>query len=102
MSAPRFSFAAEVREWEGPAAWYFLLLPNDVADDIADLVEGRPRAGFGSVRVEVTIGGSVWRTSIFPSKKDRTYLLPVKKSVRVAEGIEDGDRARLELRIVDE
>jgi hypothetical protein len=95
-----FTFTGELREWDGPAAWYFLLLPEEVADDIADLVEGRPRAGFGSVRVDVTVGVTSWRTSIFPSKQDGTYLLPVKRSVREAESLGEGDRPEVTLTIV--
>ena len=45
--------------------------------------------GFGSVRVEVTIGATTWRTSIFPG--GQRYALPLKKAVRAAEGIEPGD-----------
>jgi hypothetical protein len=101
MSAPAFTFDADLAEWDGPAAWFFLLLPHDVADEIADLVDGRPRSGFGSVRVEVTIGASTWRTSVFPSTKDATYLLPVKRTVRVAEGLVDGSRPTVRLRVID-
>jgi hypothetical protein len=96
-----YVFSAEVREWAGPTAWFFVLLPIDVADDIASHVDGRPRAGFGSVRVEVSIGQSTWRTSVFPSKDDATYLLPVKRAVRDAEGLTDGSHAEVTLSLVD-
>lgn len=101
MSAPSFRFDAELKEWDGPAAWYFVLLPDDVADEIADQVDGRPRAGFGSVKVEVTVGRTSWRTSVFPSKSARTYLLPMKKAVRDAEGLVGGSRPSLVLRVVE-
>jgi len=38
------------------------------------------------VPVQVTIGRTIWRTSIFPGGDGR-YSLPLKKSVRAAEGI---------------
>jgi hypothetical protein len=85
-----WTFTAELWEYPGAASWFFVSLPEDVADDIADLVDGRPRAGFGSVRVQVTIGDSRWDTSVFPDKSRGTYLLPVKKAVRKAEGLADG------------
>ena len=95
------TFTAELWLWEGDAAWTFISLPHDAADDIADLHDGRAR-GFGSVRVEVTIGASTWRTSIFPDSKRRTYVLPVKKAIRRAEDIAAGDRTTVHLRTLVE
>ncbi|MBO3103424.1 DUF1905 domain-containing protein [Cellulomonas sp. zg-ZUI168] len=79
-------------------AWMFVSLPTQVADEVLDLV-GETGRGFGSVRVEVSVGASVWRTSIFPSTD--TYVLPVKKAVRVAEGLDVGDPVRVRLDLVD-
>lgn len=86
-------------EYEGPAAWFFVSLPDDVADKIEGENHG-PRRGFGSVRVEAKIGSTQWSTSVFPDKKRGTYLLPVKKEVRRAEGLEAGTVATLELRML--
>lgn len=79
-------------------AWTFVSLPTDLADEVLDLV-GDSTRGFGSVRVEVTVGGTTWRTSIFPSTD--TYVLPVKKAVRRAENLEVGDPVRVRLVLVD-
>jgi hypothetical protein len=57
--------------------------------------------GFGSLRVEVRIGATTWRTSIFPSSSAGTFVLPVKKAVRRAQGLEVGQRATVHLRLVD-
>lgn len=95
-----YSFAAPLWRHTGEAAWYFVTLPEDIADEI-DEVAAAARRGFGSVRVEATVGGSTWRTSIFPDTKAASYLLPVKRAIRVAEGVDDGDRLRIELAIVD-
>jgi hypothetical protein len=84
-----FDFTAELWQWDGDAAWHFVSLPEDVADEIAGLADGS-RRGFGSVRVEVTVGSTTWRTSVFPDAKRGTYVLPVKKAVRTAEGLEVG------------
>jgi len=96
------SYAFEARLWLWEArrtdAWTFVSLPTAVADEVLDLVGDRAR-GFGSVRVEVTVGGTVWRTSIFPSSD--TYVLPVKKAVRRAESLEVGDTVRVRLTLVD-
>ena len=74
-------------------------MPNDIADDIEEQY-GRRAAGFGSIRVEVTIGSSTWQTSIFPSTEEETYVLPVKKPIRKAERLEPGSVAHVRLTIV--
>jgi len=92
-----YEFESTVWRWRDDGAWHFLTLPDDVSDDIDDRTA--LKAGFGSVKVEVTIGSSTWRTSIFPSKEARAFILPVKKAVRVAEGCEDGSRVRVRLSV---
>ncbi len=52
-----------------------------------------------AVRVHVVVGNSRWSTSLFPDKSRATYVLPVKKAVRVAEGLEAGSAARVELTV---
>lgn len=96
-----WTFDAELSRWEGPSAWVFLSLPTDIADEVADLAEAMPRAGFGSVRVEVQIGASTWQTSLFPDRSRGTYLLFVKKAVRTAAGIDDGDVVRATVAAID-
>ncbi len=95
-----YRFAAEIWRWEAQtSAWHFVSLPDDVADEI-DETAPEPRAGFGSVKVEVTVGGSTWRTSIFPSKEHLTFILPIKKAVLKAEGLATGDTAAFVLMTV--
>ena len=81
-------------------AWVFVSLPQELSDAIRS--EPRPpRPGFGSIRVRVSIGGSTWQTSIFPEKNGGQYVLPVKKAVRVAEGVEVGDAVVVGLETVE-
>ena len=82
-----FEFDAAIWIADGAGGWRFLSLPEGHADEIADLA-GPDRRGFGAVKVEVTIGASTWRTSIFPDGKRGTYILPVKKSIRVKEAVD--------------
>ncbi len=93
------TFDAELWLHDGEAAWCFVTLPADLSDDIADRTDGS-RRGFGAVRVHVTVGSTTWATSIFPDSKRGAYLLPVKKDVRRQEGLEVGDRLRIELEVV--
>ena len=94
-----YSFTAEVWEWTSRTSWFFVNLPEDQTDDI-DERYARRAAGFGSVRVEATIGSTRWQTSIFPSKENATYVLPLKKAVRVAEGLVPGSPATVDLRVI--
>lgn len=81
-------FEAPVWRYAGAAGWWFVTLPLEVAEDIAATAEA---GGFGSVRVSAQIGSTNWATSIFPSKADASYLLPLKAAVRAAEQLGDGD-----------
>lgn len=100
MSA--FEFSATVWQWQGdgPATWRFVTLPFEVTDEIDDITTNATR-GFGSVRVKVTIGHTTWTTSIFPSKEQKSFILPVKASVRKDESLADGSTARVHLELVD-
>jgi hypothetical protein len=89
VGGDRFSFDAELWEWDGQAAWHFVSLPEDLADMI-EHVFGQHARGFKSLRVEVTVGSDTWATSLFPDSKRRTYLLPVKKEVRRRQGLVAG------------
>lgn len=92
-------FEAELWEYPGNAAWHFVTLPTDLADDVADHAPDGP--GFGSVRVRVRVGATEWATSLFPDSRSASYLLPVKRPVRDAEGLAPGDRVAVSLRIAD-
>ncbi len=94
-----FEFEAPLWRYDGPAAWYFITLPKELGADIKDAFGGMT-GGFGSLRVEVTVGGTTWRTSIFPDTRSASYVLPVKASVRKAESLEAGDTVNLRLRII--
>lgn len=80
------------------AAWVFATVPPEISDEIADVVTS---AGFGSVRVEATIGATIWQTSLFPDTTRGAHILPVKKSVRTAESIDIGDEVTVELTLVE-
>lgn len=96
-------FDIETRLWrwqsETATAWFFLTLPDDVAKEIQFF---RPKRGpgFGSIRVEVTIGETVWRTSLFPDKTSGSYLLPVKAAVRKSEKRGEGDMVACRIKVL--
>jgi len=93
-------FRAQV--WEhspgDPGSWHFLTLPVALSDDLA--VEAGPPRGFGSVRVEVSVGDTTWRTSLFPDSAAGSYVLPMKKQVRLAESLVAGYTCEVTLEVV--
>ena len=81
----------------------FVRMPSDAAEAIVGhelerRLELGKRRGFGSVKVTVKLGGSRWQTSLFPNK-DGSWFLPVRKPVRLAEGLEYGDEIEVELEL---
>jgi hypothetical protein len=95
-----YEFVADLWRSTGQAAWYFVTLPHDVADEI-DEITAESRRGFGSVRVRATVGATTWDTSIFPDTKTQSYVLPIKQSVRSGEGLDDGLPIAVHLTLVD-
>lgn len=95
-----FRFQARLWLYEGAGAWHFVTLPTEIADVIREMAQP-PSRGFGSVRVAVTIGQARWHTSIFPDSKSGSYVMPVKKQVRVAERLSDGDLVEVIVDIAD-
>jgi hypothetical protein len=95
----RFVFTAELYQWQAAeATWVFVSLPLEDAEEIREEVPNR--RGFGSIRVAVQLGNTRWKTSIFPDSKAGTFVLPVKKDVRKAEGLDVGDEAEFDLEIL--
>lgn len=88
---------------EAPAAWHFLTISGAAADALriaamtGQWLDGKP--GFGSARVTARIGETTWATSVFPDEAGGGWVLPIKKAVRVAEHIADGDSVRLTLNL---
>lgn len=90
MLEKKFTFDSTIWIWNNGAtkgSWYFVSLPKDLSQEISDNYPFKHK-GFGSVPVGVTIGESQWRTSMFPSKPYNTYILPIKKAIRMNEGLD--------------
>ncbi|MCA5892484.1 DUF1905 domain-containing protein [Isoptericola sp. NEAU-Y5] len=86
----RLTFRAPLWQWQVRTdSWWFVTVPPDESDTLAELP--LPPRGFGSIKVTVTVGGTTWSTSVFPSDEQKGYVLPMKKAVRHAEGLGPGD-----------
>lgn len=95
-----FKFSAKVWLWPGDAPWHFVTLPKKLSEEI-DFYFGHIKGGWGSIRDSVTLGKTLWKTSIFPDKKIGSYILPLKIEVRKKESLREGDDIKLSLEIRD-
>jgi uncharacterized protein DUF1905 len=101
----RFSGPLEamlIEEGHDPIGW--VALTGEAADavaahEFARRMELGKRRGFGSVKVTARVGDSSWQTSLFPQKTGG-WFLPVKKPVRLAEGLDFGANVAGELELL--
>lgn len=95
----RATFSAELWEYSpgDPGSWHFLTLPLELSEEIK--FEAGPRHGFGSIRVDVCIGSTAWRTSLFPEAATGTFVLPVKEPVRRAEHLRAGTACDVRIQV---
>jgi len=98
-----FRFTAELWRWKAQEGWFFVTVPEDVSAVVLSVP--RPPRGFGSVRVRVLIDGpgpaTSWETSVFPDSSSGCYVLPVKKKVRLAHDLEEGDPVDIRLEVLE-
>ncbi|MET7752537.1 DUF1905 domain-containing protein [Micromonospora sp. NPDC005367] len=89
-------FAGEMWFWRGPAPWHFVTVP---VAECRELAATAPAVsyGWGMIPVTAHIGATTWATSLFP--KDGRYLVPVRTSVRKAEGLEVGETVDVRLSV---
>lgn len=93
------AFTAPLWIWNaGKGSWHFITVPDEPSLEIR-AESFASRGGFGSVRVEVSIGGVAWQTSVFPQKSGG-YLLPVKADIRRRAGIAAGDDVAVALQLL--
>ena len=94
----RYTFTARMWLYPGEAGWHFLTVPAEVGAEIRDDAVAL-RRGFGSVKVTAGIAGQSWSTSLFPDSTSGSYLLPLKKAIRLSTGITAGDHVTVDLEL---
>jgi hypothetical protein len=78
----------------GGGRWHFVTLDKELSAQIKKVY---PK---GFVKIEATIGESTWRTSLFPHTQSQAYLLCIKTSIRKQEGIYEGDRVTVSIKLL--
>ncbi|MET8526450.1 DUF1905 domain-containing protein [Micromonospora sp. NPDC005172] len=91
-----YDFEGAVWEWRGPSPYHFVTIPPECVDMVRQ-VAAAVTYGWGMIPVEVRLGRSRWRTSLFP--KDEGYVLPLRDSVRDKEGIALDDVVHIRLAV---
>jgi hypothetical protein len=102
MSAPAWEgpdrmdleFSGELWHWRGPAPWYFVTVPERESSEL-HAVSTAVSYGWGMIPVRARMGATEWETSLFP--EDGRYVVPVKATVRRAEGLDEGDTVTVRL-----
>ncbi len=89
-------FEGEIWYWRGPSPFYFVTVPEQESRELQAMLRF-VTYGWGMIPAAVRIGGTAWRTALFP--KDGRYIVPLKASVRQAEGLDVGDTVTLRLEV---
>lgn len=89
-----WAFDGEIIEWRGPAPFFFVAMSESDSAELKE--EARALIYWGQVPVQVVIGGTEFKTALFP--REGRYLVPLKDAVRKAEGIGEGDVVAVVLR----
>ncbi len=87
-------FSGEIFYWRGPSPFFFVTIPEAESRDLK-VISNDVTYGWGGIPVQVHIGKTTFKTSLFP-KGDR-YLVPLKVAVRKAEKLEEGDEVTMRL-----
>lgn len=96
MFTMTLEFSGVIFYWRGPSPYFFVAVPAEQSSDIkaiSDLVT----YGWGCIPVMARIGATEFKTSLFP--KNGGYVVPIKDSVRKAEGLDQGDAVALRLEV---
>lgn len=89
-------FNGKIIFWRGPAPWFFVIVPEEQSHDLKT-ISSYVTYGWGVIPVQVRIGDTKWKTSLFP--KDGHYLVPIKANVRKAENLQEGDTVNIQLEV---
>ena len=98
VSAMDIEFSGDIWYWKGPAPFYFLTVPEAQSAELKAIVS-LVTYGWGMIPVQARIGKTDFTTAMF--HKEGLYVLPLKDSVRKAEGLEEGDHvtARIQVQV---
>ena len=89
-------FSGPLFVWRGPAPHFFVGVPLEECEVLREASKF-VTYGWGMIPVRALVGETEWKTSLWP--KNGGYIVPVKASVRHAEGLTEGDEVRVSLEV---
>lgn len=96
-----FKFKGVVEKFSLPAAWYFVLVPENIFKSVKLL---KPKTiGYGFFPVHVTLGKTTWQTSLLPMGKksgEKRFFIAIKAKVRKEEMVDLGDKVSIKFSLV--
>lgn len=93
-----FTIQSEIWLHQGTAGWYFVTIPKKESGEIKELYKNKSKP-WGSIPVIITLGKTMWASSIFPDRRSGCYLLPIKSEVRKNEKVTAKDVITLKIEI---
>ena len=96
MMIMQIQFEGVIFYWRGPAPFLFVAVPQEQSEDLKS-ISGMVTYGWGVLPVQVRIGKTEWKTSLFP--KDGRYLVPIRKNVQKSENIDVGDSVIIQMQV---
>lgn len=101
---PQASYHFTSRVWtyfNGKSTYYLASVPAETGAAIRAMQHGRPRRGWGSVPVSITIGSTCWKSSIFPESGSKSYVFLLNAKVRKTEAIQEKSSLTVTLTLRD-
>lgn len=92
-----FKVTGKVWVWPGDSGWNFVYVDKNNVEKIRK--NAKPHK-MGFVKVRAKIGKTEWDTSLFPYKREDTFLIAIKKAVRNKEDIWEGDTVKIKLTLI--
>ncbi len=94
-----FTFTDTLRRYPGGGGFFYIKVGKSIAQKLRDTYRLN-HAGWASLRVEVRVGKTTWKTSIFWDKRV-SYWLFLKAAVRKAEQLTSGKKVRAHVKLLN-
>lgn len=85
------TFSKKIWKWPGDMGWHFITVPREQYEQIR---KEYPR---GMVHITARIGKTSWNTALFPHIKSKSFILPIKKTVRKKESLYENEEVTVKI-----